>query len=137
MSVHNDVPSTETFDQSRSASMLFACSECDYKSFAKLEYENHIEITHTEVCTKCEYKCVNKDILNEHMESHDSEMNSFKCSECVYKCTYQDLLHIHMGSHKRSTIATTVRLKCCLGRLRRELVEDLDRIKNDSEGFGG
>ena len=80
-------------------------------SFAKLEYDNHIEITHTEVCTKCEYKCVNKDVLNEHMESHYSEMNSFKCSECVYKCTSQDLLHIH----KRSAVVDNQRRRSRAG----------------------
>ncbi|CAL4222094.1 unnamed protein product, partial [Meganyctiphanes norvegica] len=84
-------------------------------SFAKLEYDNLIEITHTEVCTKCEYKCVIKDVFNEHMESHDSEINSFKCSECVYECTSQDLLHIHMESHKRSAVVDNQRRRSRVG----------------------
>ncbi|CAL4250792.1 unnamed protein product [Meganyctiphanes norvegica] len=114
MSVHNDAPSTETSDQSRPALMPFACSSVII-SFAKLEYDNHIEITHTEVCTKYEYKCVIRDVFNEHMESHDSEINSFKCSECVYVCTSQDLLHIHMGSHKRSAVVDNQRRRSRVG----------------------
>ena len=96
------------------------CLVCDEYDIGDLESDTSEEHTEGTVenldqisfdCAECDYKCHGKDILEDHMKTHNSNLNAeiymdptqelkyYACEICDYKCNYENILIVHMETH--------------------------------------
>eukprot|EP00914_Ancora_sagittata_P023990 GHVO01047756.1.p1 GENE.GHVO01047756.1~~GHVO01047756.1.p1 ORF type:complete len:611 (+),score=61.79 GHVO01047756.1:2-1834(+) len=86
--------------------MLFACSDCDFKSPRKKDVQAHLLSKHKKAppglrifkCKRCNYMCMDKNRYNEHMNCHSKD-NPHKCTLCDKSYSTRRGLQTHLQYH--------------------------------------
>ncbi|CAG4957346.1 unnamed protein product [Parnassius apollo] len=88
------------FRKSKWGDYLYNCTECQYRSDNKFEYEEHVtkHSTVIHMCHICEYITASKALFTNHQKKH-KEDKCYECHLCGYKARHKLSLTYHMKSH--------------------------------------
>ena len=81
---------------------LLLCSECDYECRNKDILINHLKSHNVYACDKCEFRGTASKGLGAHNKLH--KRKQFKCTICEYTANTYSKLNIHMRSHSGEVI---------------------------------
>ena len=85
-------------------SMLFKCTECDYKCANEDFLIAHLSIHKKQgdqyVCAICDYASRNQQNLAKHIRTHTGE-KPYQCSQCSYSAADKGNLNKHVKTHHR------------------------------------
>ena len=80
---------------------LLHCTECNYECTNKDVLLNHLKSHNVYACDKCDFRGISSKGLTAHKKMH--RRKQFECSKCDYSGNTYSKLNIHMITHNNSS----------------------------------